>query len=70
MPQRKINIYCQNWINPITPAVVSGFQIKTYDRFGNILDLSKILEIDARSLEPAEIKDSDIMVSLSDPALG
>jgi hypothetical protein len=63
-----IEIVCSYWTNPITPSVVSGFTIRTYDSDGNIYDKSGSFDLDATSLESATITDEDISIALSVPA--
>lgn len=64
-----VEIVCSYWTNPITPSIVSGFNIRTYDSDGNIYDKSSSFDLDATGLESATIADEDIAISLSVPAV-
>jgi len=56
-----IVLKCKNWANPVSPKLVKGFRIKTYDRGQDGTDRKAIDqsddEKDTNALDAADVED-------------
>jgi len=58
-------ISCTNWRNPLTPEIIEGFAIRTYDVYGNPIDFVESFDYDGTNLTLIEIDDSTFVFDIS-----
>lgn len=63
---KELSIECTYWRNPIVPALVTGFQVYTYDKDGFAIDVSQDFSLDASAFAAYPVSDSAVTNVVAD----